>query len=89
MLKNFFLLLILSLVLGCSRNNGDDMFSLAKSRQSDLQFGIYITAHSVEQFLSTPAGRREARPVVPRHRFPFTRTIITCQEILDTVPRFQ
>ncbi|MBN1465935.1 hypothetical protein JXA02_09250, partial [candidate division KSB1 bacterium] len=35
------------------------MFSLAKSRQNDLRFGVYITAHSIE-LLSTQAGRREA-----------------------------
>lgn len=38
----------------------NDIYALAKERQGDLRFGVYITAHSVQRRLSTEAGRREA-----------------------------
>ncbi|NOY58572.1 MAG: hypothetical protein GXO75_06525 [Calditrichaeota bacterium] len=38
----------------------DDVFSFAKTRQKDLQLGVYITAQAVNSLLSSEAGRREA-----------------------------
>ena len=57
------LVLIALLVnLSCSveSNEIDDMFTYAKSRSNDLQLGIYITAHAVNNLLSNEAGQREA-----------------------------
>lgn len=38
----------------------DDIWSLASVRKSDLSFGVYITAQTVDQLFTTAAGRREA-----------------------------
>ena len=55
-----FLLIILSF-LSCARFSSDnDQFALAKSRQDDLQLSVYITAHSVQNYLADEQGRREA-----------------------------
>ena len=40
--------------------SGDDIYSLAMSRRQDLRLGVYITAHSVRDYLSSSEGRREA-----------------------------
>ena len=56
---SFFILMI---HLSCAnvQKNIDDLFTYANSRSSDLQLGIYITAHSINDYLATEAGRREA-----------------------------
>ena len=41
-------------------NKIDDLFSYAKTRTDDLQLGIYITAHAINNLLANEAGRREA-----------------------------
>lgn len=38
----------------------DDMFNYAQKRKTDLRFGSYITAHSVQNLLSKEEGLREA-----------------------------
>ncbi len=42
----------------------DDIQNYAKSRSNDLRLGVYITAHSVRDHLSTDMGRREALSLV-------------------------
>lgn len=41
-----------------------DVYSLAVSRRQDFRLGVYITAHSVRDYLSSPEGRREALSVL-------------------------
>jgi len=55
-------LLIAGLTSSCSQQKKaeDDNFSYARERKTDLQFGIYITAHSVRDHLSSAEGRKEA-----------------------------
>ncbi len=43
-----------------TENKIDDMFTYAKSRTNDLQLGVYITAHAVNDLLNDEVGRREA-----------------------------
>lgn len=60
-------LMALLLTGGCSSNNqqqGDDMWSLAITRKSDLRLGVYITAQTVEQLFTTEEGQREAISVL-------------------------
>ncbi len=38
----------------------NDQFSYALERTDDLQLGIYITAHAINEFFADEAGRREA-----------------------------
>jgi hypothetical protein len=62
----FFLALIL-IFLGCntqSPKTPDDFWSFANSRKSDLQLGVYITAHTVQEQFSTEIGCREAISVL-------------------------
>jgi len=62
-LKKLVRLLSLLIVLSpfCKgATEADDLYSLALSRQQDLQLSVYITAHSVRDYLSSPEGRREA-----------------------------
>ena len=42
----------------------DDFLSFAQSRKTDLQLGVYITAHTVQEQFSTEAGCREAISVL-------------------------
>ena len=60
-------LIVLLLNGGCSSTNqqsGDDMWSLASARKSDLRLGVYVTAQTVEQLFTTEGGRREAISVL-------------------------
>ena len=60
-------LIVLLLNEGCSSTNqqsGDDMWSLASARKSDLRLGVYVTAQTVEQLFTTEGGRREAISVL-------------------------
>ncbi|KAA3616309.1 MAG: hypothetical protein DWQ05_11255 [Calditrichaeota bacterium] len=46
----------------CTNQNSEvnDLFSHAQKRSDDLRLSVYITAHAVNDLLSTDAGRREA-----------------------------
>ena len=62
----FFLALFL-IFSGCntqSPKTPDDFWSFASSRKSDLQLGVYITAHTVQEQFSTEAGCLEAISVL-------------------------
>lgn len=58
----FYIFTILIFHISCTNEQKEigDLFTFAKSRSNDLQLGIYITAHSVNDYLATEAGRREA-----------------------------
>ena len=61
----FSILFVCAFVLilsSCQQNSQkiNDVFCFAKTRQNDLQFGVYITAQAVNSLLSSEAGRREA-----------------------------
>jgi len=59
----YFTLILISLFAfqGCNHFSpaSDDMWSLATTRKSDLCLGVYMTAQTVDQLLTTSAGRRE------------------------------
>lgn len=61
---NLFLILIALLInSGCitkPQQPSDDIWSLAKARQSDLSIGVYVTAQTADQLFTTVEGRREA-----------------------------
>lgn len=61
----FFLSLLL-ILSGCKTQTPEkkDFFDYATSRKSDLQLGVYITAHTVQEQFSTDAGCREAISVL-------------------------
>jgi hypothetical protein len=61
----FFLALFL-IFSGCNTQSPKtpDFFDYANSRKSDLQLGVYITAHTVQEQFSTEAGCREAISVL-------------------------
>lgn len=65
-LKIQYLLTIFLLVTGCSSTEQkiNDFGSYALSRKSDLQLGVYITAHTVQEQFSTETGCREAISVL-------------------------
>ena len=42
----------------------DDFSSYVESRNNDLLLSTYVTAHAVEQLLSTREGRREALSIL-------------------------
>ena len=50
------------LLAGCgsSKQTPDDIFEYTKTRQNDLQLGIYLTADAITEQLNTEYGRREA-----------------------------
>ena len=56
------LILSSALMLSCSQQKKpvSENFAYALEHKNTLQLGIYITAHSVRDHLSTPEGRREA-----------------------------
>ena len=60
--RSFILAGFISLLISCvpAERPEDDMLALALERKTDLQLGVYITAHAVDQLLSGEAGRREA-----------------------------
>lgn len=61
----FFLALFL-IFSGCNTQSPKtpDFFDYANSRKIDLQLGVYITAHTVQEQFSTEAGCREAISVL-------------------------
>ena len=69
-MKPFTLILILFALLvntGCApagKQQGDDIWSLANARKSDLGIGVYVIAQTVNQMFSTDAGKREALSVL-------------------------
>lgn len=64
-IKLFFLALLLVFsVCQSPAPQTDDFWSYAASRKSDLQLGVYITAHTVQEQFSTEAGCREAISVL-------------------------
>ncbi len=55
------LILSIAIIISCSTTpQVNDQFTYAKSRQHDLRLSSYITAHTVNNILSTEEGRREA-----------------------------
>jgi len=60
--SSLFIFAFVLILSSCQQNSAkiDDVFSFAKTRQNDLQFGVYITAQAVTSLLSSEAGRREA-----------------------------
>jgi hypothetical protein len=65
-LKIQYLLAIFLLVTGCvsTVQKTNDFGSYAQSRKNDLQLGVYITAHTVQEQFSTEAGCRESISVL-------------------------
>lgn len=57
-----FLLTAILLTTACPSNqqNIDDLWNYSQSRKSDLQLGVYVTAHTIEKQFYTEPGRREA-----------------------------
>ncbi len=68
---NLFVLALLMMFSGCQSPvpQTDDFWSYATSRKSDLQLGVYITAHTVQEQFSTEAGCREAISVLRCNSF--------------------
>ncbi|HSO88221.1 MAG TPA: hypothetical protein VLQ91_16835, partial [Draconibacterium sp.] len=72
--KGAFILSLLVCILifsGCNSQSSKtpDFFDYANSRNSDLQLGVYITAHTVQEQFSTEAGCREAISVLQCNGF--------------------
>ena len=59
----FFFLVLLSVCTPRSPHV-DDFQSFVETRNNDLRLSTYVTAHAVEQLLSTIAGRREALSIL-------------------------
>jgi hypothetical protein len=65
MKKTMLILLAVVSFFSCQKApHNDDLFSLATDRIEDLRFSVYITAHSVQRYLSTEEGRREALSIM-------------------------
>ena len=62
MKKSLFVLLATLSFFGCQKApQSDDLYSLALERNDDLRFSVYVTAHSVKQFLATDEGKAFAK----------------------------
>lgn len=63
-MRQFLILLLffIMIIASCQQRTQaiDDVFTWAKTRQDDLQLGVYITAQAVNSLLTSDAGRREA-----------------------------